>query len=90
MIGTDPYFKETEETKRYVQAADLDTVIREADILSVHCPAEGNQNLINRDVFARMKNTAVVINVARAESLTKRILTGRWNKRRSAEQVWTV
>lgn len=65
VIGTDPYFKETEETKNYVQAADLDTVIREADILSVHCPAEGNQNLINRDVFVRMKNTAVVINVAR-------------------------
>ena len=47
-------------------------------------------DLINRDVFVRMKNTAVVINVARGGIINEAILTGRWSKRKSAEPGLTV
>ena len=65
VIGTDPYFQPSAETDSYVTLVSLDEVIGQSDIISLHCPADGNQNLFNRETFRRMKNTAVLINVAR-------------------------
>ncbi len=46
--------------------ADLDTLLRESDVVSLHCPlTDRTRNLIDRDAFARMKDTAILINVAR-------------------------
>ncbi|MDE6620749.1 MAG: D-2-hydroxyacid dehydrogenase [Lachnospiraceae bacterium] len=45
---------------------DLDTLLRESDILSLHCPlTDRTRNLIDKDAFDRMKKTAILINVAR-------------------------
>lgn len=45
---------------------DFDTVISQADILSLHCPQTANtENLINADVLIKMKSTAMLINTAR-------------------------
>lgn len=65
VIGTDPYFQPTPETNAYVTAVAFDEVIEQSDIISLHCPADGNQNLFNGKIFQQMKNTAVLINVAR-------------------------
>lgn len=65
VIGTDPYFKATPETDAYVSAASMDEVIEQSDIISLHCPADGNLNLFNKETFVRMKETAVIVNVAR-------------------------
>ncbi len=65
VIGTDPYFQPTEETDRYVTPVSLDEVIAQSDVISLHCPADGNWDLFNRETFRRMKSTAVIINVAR-------------------------
>ena len=65
VIGTDPYFQETEETREYVRGTDLEKVLRTSDLISLHCPADGNQNLFDGTAFQKMKNTAVLINVAR-------------------------
>lgn len=44
----------------------LDTIFRESDIISVHCPlTEETRNLINAAAFAGMKKTAFLINTAR-------------------------
>lgn len=65
VIGFDPYYKPTSETKKYVSAVSMDELIVKSDIISIHCPAEENQNLIGAGAFKKMKNSAVLINVAR-------------------------
>lgn len=46
--------------------ADIDTLCRTADIISVHTPLNGDsKNLINRERIKMMKKSAVFINVAR-------------------------
>ena len=65
VIGTDPYFHATRETEEYLTAVSMDEVIEQSDIISLHCPADGNKDLFNEETFKKMKNTAVLINVAR-------------------------
>lgn len=44
----------------------FDQVISQADILSLHCPQTiHTENLINSDIFSKMKPTAMLINTAR-------------------------
>lgn len=48
------------------EQVDFDTLLKESDILSLHCPlSELTRNLINRDTLSKMKKTAILINVAR-------------------------
>ncbi len=48
------------------ERADLDEVCRQSDILSIHAPLnEATENLMNREQFRKMKNSAVLINVGR-------------------------
>lgn len=45
---------------------DFDTLLRESDFLSLHCPlSDLTRNLINLEALRRMKKSAVLINVAR-------------------------
>lgn len=45
---------------------DLDTLLKESDFLSLHCPlSDKTRNLINLDALKKMKRTAFLINVAR-------------------------
>ena len=54
---------EAELNAKYV---DFDTLIKEADFLSLHAPAtDETYHIINADVFKEMKETAYLINVAR-------------------------
>lgn len=64
IIGFDPYYKESKETA-FIKALPLEEVIMQADIISLHIPADGNKNLFNKDVFKKMKKTAILLNVAR-------------------------
>ena len=44
----------------------FDTLLKESDILSLHCPlSDRTKGLINKEAFARMKRSAVLVNVAR-------------------------
>ena len=65
VIGTDPYFKATPETDAYVKPVPMEDVITQSDVISLHCPADGNMNLFCAETFKKMKNTAILINVAR-------------------------
>ena len=45
---------------------DLDTLFRESDFISLHCPQTAETvNLINRETIAQMKDGAMLINTAR-------------------------
>ena len=48
------------------ERVELDTLLRESDVLSLHCPlSDRTRNLINKEAFDKMKKTAILINVAR-------------------------
>jgi D-3-phosphoglycerate dehydrogenase len=49
-----------------ILVADLDTVLREADFLSLHCPlTKDTQHLMNAQAFGKLKPSAFLINVSR-------------------------
>ncbi|BDR60186.1 NAD(P)-dependent oxidoreductase [Lactobacillus xylocopicola] len=50
----------------FLEYTDFETVIKEADILSLHTPFDPSmQDMIAAEQFKQMKNTAVIINAAR-------------------------
>jgi D-3-phosphoglycerate dehydrogenase len=63
VIGFDPYAKEV---PGCVRLADLETIWRESDVISLHCPlTEDNRNLINAGTLAACKQGVIIINTAR-------------------------
>ena len=51
---------------RQWEQTDFDTFLKESDIISIHAPLNSHtENLMNLDAFRKMKETAVLINVAR-------------------------
>lgn len=45
---------------------DLDTLVRESDVISLHCPlTPDNEKMVNRNFISRMKRTSFLINTAR-------------------------
>lgn len=58
------------------ECVDIDTLCREADIISVHTPLnDGTRGLISRERIAMMKNDAIFINVARGAVVDEAALT---------------
>lgn len=54
---------ETDLDARFV---DFDTLLRESDVVSVHCSLTGEtRGIFNKEAFSRMKPTAIFINTAR-------------------------
>ncbi|MDE6945428.1 MAG: D-2-hydroxyacid dehydrogenase [Lachnospiraceae bacterium] len=48
------------------ERVEFDTLLQESDILSLHCPlSDRTRGLINKDALLKMKETAILINVAR-------------------------
>lgn len=60
--------------KEYEQV-DFDTLLRESDVLSLHCPlSDLTRDLIDLDAMKKMKKTAYLINVARGPVVNNRDL----------------
>ena len=56
-----------------LECVDLDTLCRESDIISIHCPLTiETTELINKEKLNIMKNTVVLINEARGAVLNER------------------
>ena len=48
------------------ERVDFDTLLKESDILSLHCPlSDRTKGLFNKAAFKNMKKTAILVNVAR-------------------------
>lgn len=63
ILGHDPYAHKLPD---YIEPATLDTLWREADVLSLHCPlTDDNRNLINAATLAKCKPGLILINTAR-------------------------
>jgi len=63
VLGFDPYAKDLPES---IESADLATVWRESDAISLHCPlTSDNAKLINPQTLAACKRGVIVVNTAR-------------------------
>lgn len=65
---------------RYVAQVSLEELLKESDIVVLHCPAnESTKGLINKDRLAVMKKSAVLINAARGAVVVTRDLADALN-----------
>jgi len=63
VLGFDPYAKNL---PGYIEQTDLDTLWRESDVISLHCPlTDENRGLIDADTLAKCKPGVIVVNTAR-------------------------
>lgn len=63
VIGFDPFAKNL---PAYVQSVDLETIWREADAISLHCPlTDENRSMLNATTLAQCKRGVIVVNTAR-------------------------
>lgn len=66
-----------------VQPADLETLLRESDVISLHCPlTPDTKGIINRERLNRMKSSALLLNTSRGpliveEDLAEALRAGR-------------
>ncbi|MEX0853243.1 MAG: NAD(P)-dependent oxidoreductase [Bauldia sp.] len=66
IAGHDPYLPAGHEAWREVVKQDLDSLLAESDVVSLHVPlTDETRNLIDRNAIARMKRDAILINAAR-------------------------
>lgn len=66
VIGCDPFYKPSEtDGTGFIAAVDFDTLLRESDVISIHCPLDNARDLFGASAFDRMKTGAVLINTAR-------------------------
>ncbi|MCR5397834.1 MAG: 2-hydroxyacid dehydrogenase [Lachnospiraceae bacterium] len=67
ILAYDPYMpKESIEAEGAIPC-DLDTMLSQSDMVSIHLPVvDATRNIVNKDWFNKMKETAYVINTARA------------------------
>lgn len=57
---------ENEEVKAYAEYVDLNTILKNSDILTLHMPAtENNYHMINKESIKLMKEQVYIINTAR-------------------------
>lgn len=74
-IAYDPYVTAEYATQRGVTLADLETLVAQADFITLHVPlTPQTRNLINRERIAQMKPTARIINVARGGVIDEQAL----------------
>lgn len=57
------------------ERVDFDTLLAESDVLSLHCPlTDRTEKIMNAEAFAKMKKTAILINVARGPVVDEQAL----------------
>ena len=66
IVAFDPFMSAEKAEKLDVEAVDLDTLFKTADIITVHTPVtKETQNLINNQSIGKMKKGVFIINCAR-------------------------
>lgn len=63
------------EAKYQMEYVDLDTLLTEADFISLHCPlTPETKYLIDKEELAKMKSTAVIVNTSRGPVINEEAL----------------
>jgi len=81
----DPYLEEDYIKSQGAEKVDFETVLREADYISIHLPLNNEtRGIVNEQAFALMKPTAIIVNTSRGpvideKALIKALTTGQIN-----------
>ncbi len=68
----DPYCSKEKAAVLHTTLADLETVLRKSDIISIHAPSIPETNdMFNKDTLAMMKKDAILINTARGSIINE-------------------
>jgi len=65
VLAYDEYAQKAGKTKDYMEMVSLDELLERSDIISVHCPLDGNRDLIAAPQLKKMKKSAYIVNVSR-------------------------
>ena len=86
ILAYDPYMPAERIEADGAKAVDLDTMLSESDMVSIHLPVlDSTKGIVNKDWFSKMKPTAYLINTARAavidqkdfvEALENKVIAG--------------
>ncbi|OWZ69090.1 hypothetical protein AYX14_00462 [Cryptococcus neoformans] len=64
LLAFDPFG--TEEFKKLGDFVDLETLLAQSDIISLHCPlTEGTRHIVNKQTLSRMKKGVLLVNTSR-------------------------
>ncbi|KAJ5746855.1 uncharacterized protein N7511_008551 [Penicillium nucicola] len=64
LLAYDPFAGE--EFQQYGTVVDLETLLRESDIVSLHCPlTDGTKHLINEETLSKIKPGSLLVNTSR-------------------------
>lgn len=67
ILAYDPYLAKEKIEADGARAVDLDTMLAESDMISIHLPVlDSTKASVNKDWFSKMKPSAILINTARA------------------------
>jgi phosphoglycerate dehydrogenase-like enzyme len=75
-IAHDPYADTAVAKALGVRLVDMDTLVREADVLAVNCPlSDETHHIMNAERIAAMKPSAFLINTSRGPTVDQKALT---------------
>ena len=66
--------QEGKKLPNFVKSVSFEELIQKSDIISIHCPSEGNIDLISKKELKMMKKTAYLINVSRGGIINEKDL----------------
>ncbi len=72
--------RECEEGKELASYTDLDTLLKESDVIFLHCPLfPETEGIINKDNIAKMKDGVIIINSGRGQLVVEKDLADALN-----------
>lgn len=75
VITCDPYVPESIRKQFDVEFVDFDTMLKESDVISIHAPLnDETRHIFSYDAFRKMKNDAMIINIARGPLIDEKAL----------------
>jgi glycerate dehydrogenase len=74
-------YNRSEKNVEGVTQVDLETLLRESDIVTVHCPLnDESKDMFDKDAFEKMKSSALFVNTARGGVMVEQDLFDALNK----------
>ncbi|TQI68327.1 C-terminal binding protein [Clostridium sp. KNHs216] len=75
ILAFDPYVTAEDAEKRGVRLVDFETLCKESDFISIHCPLTASTtHMFDKNVFQMMKKTAYLINTSRGPVINEKDL----------------
>ena len=72
--------RENEAGRAIAEYVDLDTLLRESDVIALHCPLfPSTQGIINKESIAKMKDGVILINNSRGQLVVEQDLADALN-----------